>query len=287
MDHQDVIAANKTKDATTVIAAVQALFTMLSTIVANANKDSHAITRFRQQMSNAQSQVSDPSVIRFVETTLGSLSTVGAKDVPNKEDIQSLRLLLSLLRSQLMQFVETVKADHKAEADLWDTQRVQLQTQLQLLRKEIAALTTSVKKAKNIVRTTSKTISIQKALLNGTTMAEYKLIQEQIVTATRDCTTTATEFKRLKHNRKVAEKLVADLDNLAFSKEDNDILDTIFHDVKLPPLNKVDPTGKRCCVFCDRVRKNHKPCGDKCIRNDETCPAETLEGCACLAPSKN
>jgi len=295
----DRISENKTKDAQVALNAVKALFTMLSAInrgamIGSVNAEAKgAVHRFREQIQRTKAQVSDASVLRFMESTLQSLASATATSalrgpdesqlMPTKQDVENLRLLLSLLRSQLKQFVDTIKADGQAEDAVWQASRSALMSQITLLKDDITARQKEIDKLKQTSRVTGYTVKSLNATLQGVSGQELPLIKEQIATTKASCDAQRREADQQRVARKASLKFVKSLSQITFSRADSPILERMVKGLQLPALNKVDETGKRCCKLCDHLQ-GLKPCGDKCIKEEETCES-SAEGCACRTPA--
>jgi len=133
----------------------------------NATTDvTAASARFREQIAHAQAQVQDAQVLRFLETTLQSMADLPAA-LPSKEDIAKLRLLLSLLKSQMMQYAQTVTTDVGVETGLWTTRASQMKQQLVLIQQNIDRRVTQEKFFRNKARLARQAIKASNETLTG------------------------------------------------------------------------------------------------------------------------
>jgi len=105
------------------------------------------------------------------------------------------------------------------------------------------------------------------------------LLKHQIHFYQHSCRNQSALFSSEAKNRHTVQKLLVELARTQFGNNDNDMMSRLVTGLKIPKINMVDSTGKRCCKFC---ASGKKPCGNKCIMEEETCTK--IGGCACEAP---
>jgi hypothetical protein len=273
------VAHNKTQDAHVVISAVKALFSLLSAMngspgVPAASKQ-HTFM-FREKLQDAQKHIKDPHVMRFLEATLSSLGS--ATSTPDGADLAKLQLLLSLLRSQMKDYVDSVKANIKVDKDNWDTQIIEMDQQRTLLKTEITERSKRLEQLKSRADLADQAAAASNATLNGPKAEEIQLISDQLNLTRTDCRRKLHHIKEALIAVQQQLRVTSVVGDMQFSPDDNQLLGRLSANVAPPKATLVDASGKRCCVMCP-ASKGRKACGDKCVDRTDTC--RTVEGCAC------